>query len=193
MLPDFPHSKDQIRNRIMLAIDHAMRVKAPLLAGMKTLVQHEGKIHAYDRVRAKPVIEGYHELAIPVTLDLTEVPDLVGAKLVAKIDEIAEHKAQREMDLFHQKHWQISEEVGNTLNANGDQLNGDLLLELIEKADMQFGPDGQPLNKFVAGPALAAPLQKLLDDPSFRARYDDLVEGKRNVWRDRESDRKLVD
>ena len=36
MLPDFPRTKDQIRQRITLGIFHAVRAKAPLLAEIKS-------------------------------------------------------------------------------------------------------------------------------------------------------------
>jgi hypothetical protein len=193
MLPDFPHSKDQIRNRIVVAIEAAVRAKAPLLAGIKTLVQHEGTLHAYDRVRAAPVTEEYEEMAIPVTLEVAEVPNLVGIQLEAKIDAIAEHKARVEMDMLYRKQTEVCQEIGNTVNANGAPLNADLLLEMLEKVDVHFAANDQPEGRFVVGPTLDAPLKKLLQEPAFRTRYDDLMERKRDVWRNRESDRKLVD
>ena len=181
MLPDFPRTKDQIRQRITLGIFHAVRAKAPLLAEIKTLVQHEGKIHAYDRVRAAPVTEGYEQLAIPVTLAFSEVPELVGARLAAKIDGIAEQMAKLEMDMLYRKHSQACEEVGNTFNANGASITGDVILALLEKVDVQFGPDNRPLQRFVVGPELAEHLEKLLEEPAFRTRYEDLLERKRSA------------
>ena len=103
MLPDFPQTKDQIRQRITLGIFHAVRAKAPLLAEIKTLVQHEGNLHAYDRVRAAPVTEGYEKLAVPITIAFSEVPTLVGERLAAKIDDIAEQMAKLEMEMFYRK------------------------------------------------------------------------------------------
>jgi hypothetical protein len=193
MLPDFPRTKDQIRKRITLGIWHAVRAKAPILAEIKTLVQHEGKLHSYDRVRAAPVTEGYEDLKVPVTIAFADVPELVGGRLAAKIDEIAEQMARLEMEMFYRKHSQVSEEVGNTFDAKGAPITGDAILDLLEKVDMEFGPDGQLLQRFVVGPELAGQLQKLQEEPAFRTRFEGLVERKRSAWRDRESNRKLVD
>lgn len=193
MLPDFPRTKDQIRQRITLGIFHAVRAKAPLLAEIKTLVQHEGKVHAYDRIRAAPVTEGYEKLAVPVTITFSEVPALVGEKLAAKIDGIAEEMARLEMDMFYRKHSQASEEAGNAFDSHGAPLTGDMILDLLENVDMHFGPDNRLLQKFVVGPEHAEHLQRLFEEPAFRARYEDLLERKRSVWRDRESNRKLAD
>lgn len=193
MLPDFPHSKDQIRHRISLGIYYAARAKAPLLAEIKTIVQHEGKIHAYDRIRAAPVTEGYEQLGIPVTIELAEIPELVGERLAAKVDAIAEQMASKEMELFYRKQSQACEEVGNAVDAKGAPLTADILLDMLERTDMEFGPDNQPLGRFVVGPSGADRLQALQEDPDFQVRYKELVERKHDAWRDRESNRKLVD
>jgi hypothetical protein len=66
-------------------------------------------------------------------------------------------------------------------------------LQLLAKVDMQFGPDDQPMGRFLVAPAIAPILERLEAQPEFQARYQDLIERKLYAWRVRESDRKLVD
>jgi hypothetical protein len=193
MLPDLPYFKQQIRRQIELRIHQESRARSPLLAGIRTTVQHEGTTHAYDRIKAPPVTEGFQTIAVPVSIQFSEVPDLMGAWLNAKIDDIAENLAQQEMQMWYQKHSKGCEEVGTAVNASGAPLTGEQLLEMFEKVDMEFGSDNQPLGRFSVTPALAGRLQEIEKDPAFQVRYKELVERKRHAWRDRESNRKLVD
>jgi hypothetical protein len=82
MLPDFPTSKTEIRKHIVRATEQAERAKAPLLAKIKSFTQHEGTAHSYDRIGAKAVTgEGFEAIEVPITIDVSEIPDLVGEKL----------------------------------------------------------------------------------------------------------------
>ena len=59
--------------------------------------------------------------------------------------------------------------------------------------DMEFGPDNQPTITWHTTPELTKVYESWQGDPSFKARYEDILNRKRDAWRDRESDRKLVD
>ncbi len=193
MLPDFPKSKKEIRKRLALAIERMEREKAPLLAGIKNFAQHEGTVHSYDRIKADPVSEGFEEIAIPVTIELSEMPDLIGEKLAAKMDAIADELARKRMEMFRRKFTEVTREVGNAFDAQGAPLTHDMFFEMLERVDMEFGPDDQPMFTFNMTPGLEKVFENWQDDPLFRARYEELLNRKRDAWRDRESNRKLVD
>lgn len=193
MLPDFPTSKKEIRKQLMLLTERLGREKAPLLARIKSFTQHEGKIHSYDRIGAKPVSEGFEEIAIPVSIELSEIPDLVGENLAAKIEVVADQLARRQVEMFYRKFTEVTREVGNSLDAQGAPFTQDMVFEMLEKVDMEFGPDNQPTFTLNTTPELAKVFEGWQDDPSFKARYEGLLNRKRDAWRDRESDRKLVD
>jgi len=193
MLPDFPQSKKEIRKKLVQLTERLEREKAPLLARIKSFAQHEGKIHSYDRIGAKPVSEGYEEMRIPLTISFNEVPDLVGEKLVAKIDATATQLATKRMEMFRRKFDQVTREVGNALDAKGAPFTQDMFFTMLEKVDMEFGPDNQPTITWHTTPELTKVYESWQGDPSFKARYEDILNRKRDAWRDRESDRKLVD
>jgi hypothetical protein len=193
VLPDFPSTKREIGARILAAIEHSARRKAPVLAEIKTRLQHEGKVHSYDRIGAAPKTEGFEEVKIPVTVQISEVPDLVGKHMEAKIEAIAEERARLSMDMSHRRFKEVADEVGNAVHAQGAPLTEDLIFRMLERPDMEFGPDNQPLGIFYTTPELGKALEILQRNPSFGARYQELLQRKRDGWRDRESNRKLVD
>ena len=194
MLPDFPASKTEIRKHIMRATEQAERAKAPLLAKIKSFAQHEGTAHSYDRIGAKAVTdEGFEAIAIPVTIDVSEIPDLVGEKLAAKIDAVADGLARKRMEMFYRKMNEGTEEGGNAMDMKGAPLTQDAFFTMLERVDMEFGPDNLPTSVWHTTPALAEVIGKWDDDPAFRSRYEELLDRKRNEWRDRESNRKLVE
>jgi hypothetical protein len=193
MLPDFPQLKSELRDGILRAIQVASRVKAPLLAQIKTFLQHEGTVHSYDRIDAPSRTDAYEQIGVPIEITYAEVPDLVGERLASKIDAIAEDIARKEMELFHRKFSESAQEVGNAFDARGAPLTPELFFKMIEGVHMEFGPDGQLLGQFRTSPALAKVMQSWRDNPSIMAQYEALVNRKRDAWRDRENRRKLVD
>jgi hypothetical protein len=193
MLPDFPESKREIHKKLVQLTERLEREKAPLLAQIKSFAQHEGKVHSYDRIGAKPVSEGYEELKVPLTITFSEVPDLVGDRLLAKIDAMATVLATTRMEMFRRKFDEVTREVGNALDAKGAPFTQDMFFRMLERVDMEFGPDNQPTTTWHTTPELTKVYESWQTDPSFRARYEEILDRKRDAWRDRESDRKLVD
>jgi hypothetical protein len=192
MLPDFPVTKKEIHKKVALAMEQMERAKAPMLSEIKSFVQHEGKVHSYDRIGAKPVSEGYEEIAIPVTIELTEIPELVGEKFNAKIEAIGDQLARKRMEMFYRKFTEVTQEIGNAFDAGGAPLTQDMCLAMMEKMDMEFGPDERPTFRLHTTPELAKIYEAWQQDASFKARYEELLNRKRDAWRDRESNRKLV-
>ena len=194
MLPDFPVLKDELAKRLHDALDRMVDAKAPIFTKMQTVAQHEGKLHTYDRIGASTKSEGPERVAIPVKVELTEVPELVGDKLTARLDALATEIAQQKMDMFHRKFKESAEEVGNAFDAKGAPLTQDMFLSMLERVDMEFGPNGQPTAEFGStNPKIDARVREWFNDPSFQSRFNSIVDRKRDEWRDRESHRKLVD
>ena len=97
------------------------------------------------------------------------------------------------MEMFYRKMNEVTEEVGNAMDMKGAPLTQDAFFTMLERVDMEFGPDNLPTSVWHTTPALAEVIRKWDDDPAFRSRYEELLDRKRNEWRDRESNRKLVE
>ncbi len=64
MLPDFPKTRREFEMRLMLRVHALMVEKAPILAEIGGITQHEGDIIAYEQVTesgTRVVSEGFKE------------------------------------------------------------------------------------------------------------------------------------
>ena len=157
------------------------------------MVQHEGRLHTYDRVDAPTLTEGFQELKVPVVLELSEVPTLVGECLDAKLELIAEELARQHLAMFDEMFVRVTNEAGNAKDLGGAPLTHDDFFATMERLHIDFGPDNQPTFTLETSPAIGAVLQAWQQDPAFMLRYNEVLARKWDAWRDRESHRKLVD
>jgi len=197
MLPDFPKLKAEVHRDVLGKIRRRVDRADSIMSEIKRFTQHEGRDMRYERVDAPPVQSGPEEIGAPFQILLADVPDLFGPKLNAKIDEIAQEIAKQQAAMFFRKTQENCDEVGNALDAAGQLLSAELLLEMLNKVQMDFEPDGAPTGKFVIHPDLAPALKKVGEelerDPELKRRHEDILRRQREEWSTRESHRKLVD
>jgi hypothetical protein len=83
------------------------------------------------------------------------------------------------------------------VDAGGKPVSPEMLLEMIDTVQMEFGPDGQPRHSFVIHPDMLPAVKKIADqmenDPELKRRHAEILERQREAWAARESNRKLVD
>lgn len=197
MLPDFPKLKSEIHARLLAKIRHRVDSADPVVSQVKRFRQHEGREMRYERIDAPPVQNGPEEIGAKFQILLSEVLDLTGAKLDAKIDEMAQDLSKQQAAMFFRRVQETCDEVGNSVDAGGQPLTAERLLEMLSKVQLDFGPDGKPKGQFVIHPDMAPALRKagedLERDPELKRRYEDIERRQREEWASRESNRKLVD
>lgn len=89
---------------------------------------------------------------------------------------------------------QIFKEAGQSYNAGGRPLTPDLFLEFLEKMEMDFDSDGKPcFPSLVVPPNLAETVRNWDITNDQQRRFEQIIDQQRLTWRDRESDRRLVD
>jgi hypothetical protein len=197
MLPDFPKLKAEVHRDILAKIQRKVRQSDSVLAEIKTFTQHEGRDMRYERIDAPPVQNGPEEMGAMFQVSLVDLPDLVGPKLDAKLDEIAHEIAKQQAGMFFRKTAETSNEVGNAFDAGGKPLSAELLLDMLSKVQTDFEPDGSPSGKIVIHPDMVPALKKAAEelerDPELKRRHEDILRRQREEWATRESHRKLVD
>lgn len=197
MLPDFPKLKAEVHRDVLARIRRRADSADPVVSQIRRFSQHEGRDMRYDRVDAPPAESGPEEMGASFEVLLSDVPDLIGPKLDAKIEEIAQEIAKQEAKMFFRRVGETCNEVGNTINANGQPLSAELLLEMFSNVQMNFGPDGKPTAQFVIHPDMAPALKRLGEefdrDPELQRRHEDIIRRQREEWATRESHRKLAD
>src|ERR1035437_893177 len=197
MLPDFPELKTELQRIILSKIRHRTNTIDPVLSQIKRFTQHEGQELRYERVDAPTVQNGPDVIQVKFEVQIADVPYLVGEKLDAKLEEMAQEMAAEEAKLFFRTVEETCNEVGTSRDAGGQPLSAERILEMIGSVQADFGPDGRPTAQFVIHPDLAPALKKAGEefdsDPELQRTNTEILKRQRAEWATRQSNRKLAD
>jgi len=197
MLPDFPAIKDEVGRNLTARIRHRANSLDPVLSQIKSFSQHEGRQLRYERVDAPTKESGPELIQAKFEVLIADVPFLLGEKLDAKLEEMAQELAAQQARMLFRRVEEDCNEVGTTVNANGAPLSAELILELIGSVQTDFGPDGKPRGQFIIHPDMAPALRKAGEeferDPELQRKHAAILERQRAEWATRQSNRKLVD
>ena len=198
MLPDFAKAKARAERDLMRAVKQQVPIVAPLLNGVATFLQHEGRGRHITRTDDSTSTGKYQRSEFSFSLSREELKQFdlstVCQKLVDLARQIGEDQTKRMLEVVKE----AADEVGNVVHADGE-LTQDTFLDIFRKVEMDFDP--KTLNllpgfSFVMHPEMAARIipqvQEWEKDPEFEAKYERIMATKREEWRDRETRRKLV-
>lgn len=197
MLPDFPKSKAEISKLLSVRVRRRVEQLSPFASLPKAFIQHEGHLTSYPQDGFGQTTEGFEHFEVPIEVKVEELRNLVGEKLLEKIDAVAEEMARKTSEHGYRVLDKATEKAGNVMNANGEPFDPTMFLAMLEKVDITFDSDGKPDLVVLMHPEMLRSIQERLpgwdEDPLFKKRYEELLASKKEVWLDRESNRKLVD
>ncbi len=180
----------------MLRIRDRVEANVPLMAHSRSLTQHEGHVHSHEQEGGNIISEGYEEIAAPVEIKFSEVPELVGERLIRKVDALADEMARQTSQLGYSKIDELSSAAGTAVDGKGRPFSQEMFLKALESMEIDFDERGNPQMEFHAHPDMVKVMVKRgaewERDTNFKRRYRDLMQRKREAWRARESNRKLV-
>lgn len=199
MLPDFVRVKDRRARRFASAVRREMEKLTPLLNHVRTVQQHEGRRLQYQMVDGTWDTVAYeNKISSALRIELDRIAQLGPAGYRAKAQEVAQELAPQAMRHFFGMVERFCSEAGTTVDAAGKPFDPMMLLDALEKVELDFDDQGRPeLPTLVANPkdapALARKMAEAERSPEFRRRWNEVMTRKLVEWRDREADRKLVD
>lgn len=197
MLPDFPAIKAEVQNLVLTKLRRRVDTGDPVLSQVRRFRQHEGTQMRYEQHGGKIVQEGFEKIGTEFTVLPADVPTLVGGKLDAKLEEMAQELISRSAKAFFKKVGEISQKAGTSIDAHGQPVSPDMFLDMMSKVQMEFGPDGQPTQSFVIHPDMLPALHRVSEqienDPELKRKNEGILERQREAWAARESNRKLAD
>ena len=180
----------------MLRIRDRVEANVPLMAHSRSLTQHEGHVHSHEQEGGNIISEGYEEIAAPVEIKFSEVPELVGERLIRKVDALADEMARQTSQLGYRKIDELSSAAGTAVDGKGRPFSQEMFLKALESMEIDFDERGNPKTEIHAHPDMVKVMVKRgaewERDTNFQRRYRDLMQRKREAWRARESNRKLV-
>ena len=117
---------------------------------------------------------------------------------MASLEKIAKEFESQQSKMIFERVNKATAKTGNMVNAGGQDINPDLILQVLETIEIDFNEAGQPrLPTLVASPEQIQRLKEKMPewekDESYKRKFDELIKRKRQEWNDRESHRKLVD
>ena len=199
MLPDFP----ELKKRLILLAQFicSQQVKADELIGpIRSMPYFEGNRLVTGDVEGHLQESTTDEMEIPCEIDRSEIIEKGIDALVEILKKATEIQLQAMRKMLLEKTNSGAARVGNQIDAAGEPFSMDLYFKLLETVQIDFDSDGRPDisgTRLVMHPTQAERVQSLMTqwqtDESFQCRYRETMLRKREEWRDRESNRKLVD
>ena len=133
-------------------------------------------------------------MAFEITFD--EIKNLTLQKAIEKHDAMIAEMVQKQTHFIRER---MSSQIpeSQTLDAKGRKFDAQVVIELLGKMQIDFYPDGTPHELHVDGPLftperLAAVGKEFESNPDLKTQFDEMMEKKKEEWRVREADRKLV-
>ena len=198
MLPDFTGVKTRVNRDLLRRVRQQVPVVAPLMQGVATFHQHEGKIGRIVRADESEDPIDYHLVSCETVLNREEMMRFDLTAIQQKLSEVANQIGQAQTKRMLEAAGEAADSVGNVVH-DGGELTPDKVLEVYRKVERDFDPQTlQPKPGFVWAmhPDVAASVIPKIEewekDPAFKAEYERIMTVKREEWRDREANRKLV-
>ena len=198
MLPDFTRLKTRVNRDLLRWVREQIPAGAPLMKGVATFRQHEGKSGTIVRADESEDPIEFQTVSVGTDLNREEMKQFDLKAIQQKITEIANQIGEAQTRQLLKAAGEAAESVGNVVHAGGE-LTPDKFLEVFRKVEMHFDRQTQQpiLGHFVMHPDLATSVvpkvKEWEKDPIFKAEYERIIAVKREEWRDREANRKLVD
>ena len=197
MLPDFLKVKEKLEIMLYYVFNQdrlthlgpVANVPVSLVfEGNKTiLIREDGSVEEMDPKQATAELQ--------VTFE--EFEEMNDSVVLNKIDNAAEEMAGQQAKSFYEEVGKAAEEVGNVVSADGKPFSIDMFFEGLEKIDIDFDEDGNPSGLMCPVspelyPSVVKAIEQAKTDPEMDKRFDAIMERKKEEWRVRESNRKLV-
>jgi hypothetical protein len=199
MLPDFPRLKERLLR--LTWFEHRGRIQADdLMGAIRTVPYFEGRGVATGDVDGHVEHTKAEVMAFPYEVRRSAI---IERGLDAFRESLAEASAlqiQAMHETLPRKVGEATERVGNQVDGGGEPFSAELYFQMLETVQIDFDELGRPDIsgvRLVMHPDQGERVRVLMDkwqqDETFQKRYLGIILRKRDEWRDRESNRKLVD
>jgi hypothetical protein len=198
MLPDFTKVKSRANRNLLRWVRHQIPAVTPLIQGITTFRQHEGKAGTIVRTDKSEAGIDYRQSEFEFVIDRNEMRTLDFPAIHQKLADLAKRVGADQERQLLELAAKDAESAGNVVHAGGE-FTPDDLLEVIRRVPEDFDPETlqpEPGAVFVLHPETAAKILPMVkqweQDPEFKRKLEEIRNRKLEEWRDREANRKLV-
>ena len=196
MLPDFVEVKQKLQIQLDKKLRQANLWHLGPLANIRESVVFEGNRTVLIRADGSVEEQKAEAAVASIEVESAEVEEMTAEKILDKVDGAAEKIAQQQANTFYRYIDKLAEEVGNVVSARGDSFTIEGYFEMLEKMEIDFDEAGNPeLPCVVTSSGQHSVVERVLEDlevPENKIRFNEIIKDKREEWRARESNRKLV-
>lgn len=198
MLPDFPKLRIELTRKLRSDFEKQTHIRAPLVAEIKVVAQHEGKGGTYETEDGQVKRIDPKHVSVAVDAPAVPEPSFLYEQALEMIHQAAEEMAKKQTKMLFDTVHEAVEEVGNSLNAQGQPISAELILKMWERMHFDFDKQGKPkMPTLVFNPIqtenVKEQLERLHKEPHLIKRRKEIMNAKLVDYYDRESRRKLVD
>ena len=191
MLPDFLKTKEKLKKMLNSEMKKAQLAHLGPLAASPVLRMFEGNKSIIVHEDSSTSEMNPRKMVVELEIELEEIEEMNHAVVLNKINAMTKEMAEKQEKLSYEVIGKAAKKVGNVTTSSRGTLSIDSLLEALEKIHIDFDEKGQPSGlMLVSNPE--TPIDKTVFQAADDPRYQALMERKREEWRVRENNRKLV-
>jgi len=195
MLPDYSETKKLFDRFFKTYIRRKARAISPF-ADIQMRCMHEGRGMRVKRADHSESNSSMQQFSSMIEIRIDEIPDLTFKKVIAKFDALIIDMVRKQTD-FTIKRMNEGIPASQSIDAKGKKLDAELFLQFLEVFQLEFYADGLPKELYCVGELFSQERLEALDEefrnnPKLQKRYDELIAKKKEEWRVREANRKLV-
>jgi hypothetical protein len=131
-----------------------------------------------------------------LSLKVGDIPALTLKERIAKLDKVADQMADQIGTHSLKTLSESLDKAGQVVDRKGKPFDAEAIFEVLEKLQIEFDESGKYDLTILIPPALRPRAEELIrlfeTDKKLQKRHADIMERKREEWRDREAARKLV-
>lgn len=199
MLPDFPNIKEDILKKLIIPYIKTRRASyLGILNQIHGRIIHEGNNSLTVRSDGTEDTMKPKIMSGRTSYNNSDIKNMTPEDVFRRMDNVAEEFSTKMFDNVIDKIETACEETGNVLNLNNQKFSVIHYFELLEKIEINFDDDNNPIwPSFLIGekvdPAIITKeLEKIQNDKTLRKRFDEIMNKKREEYNARESNRELV-
>jgi len=193
MLPDFIETtkilKDQLRHFLIKRTSH----HGVFPNNIKNIPLYECMSYDQTRFDGSQETKKFEKLQGRIVLTKDSLNGKGFAAVLEAYEKAAKEMALEQQSFFFGRFEEIIKNAGQAFDAKGKPFTPDLLLETLEKIELDFDENGEPIFPTIfTGKDLFEQAKKWKDSKEYKEKLNELIERKYSEWRYHESNRRLV-
>lgn len=196
MLPDYPKLKKRLNAKMTRLVQQEMD-KDQFIASIPKQRVYEGNSLTTNSVDAYSTTTDFPQIISDFEVTREQIVKEGPDAIFSKKGQVAKRMSEQITDQMVKAMDHATQMTGNIVNVKQVSETSNPILEMIEKIEIDFNKQGQPIiPSIVVSPDQSEKTKEYLKDlqrPEMQEKYQKVMARKWREWLDRENSRKLVD